>query len=99
MRTMIRVTIPVDSGNKAIQDGTLPKILAATMERLKPESAYFYTERGVRTGILIGDFADVSDIPAIAEPLFMGFNAAVEFIPVMNAEELKKGLAKAMQGK
>lgn len=94
---MIRITVPVDSGNKAIQDGTLPKAIADTMERLKPEAAYFFTDRGVRTAIMVVDFKDVSDIPAIAEPLFMGFNAAVEFIPVMNAEELKKGLSKAMQ--
>jgi hypothetical protein len=46
---------------------------------------------------MIGDFKDVSDIPAIAEPLFMALDAAVEFIPVMNAEELKTGLSKAMQ--
>ena len=99
MRTMIRITIPVDAGNKAVQDGTLPKTVADTMERLKPESAYFFTDHGVRTGIMIADFKDVSDIPAIAEPLFMGFSAAVEFIPVMNAEELKKGLSKAMESR
>ncbi len=99
MRTMIRITVPVDAGNKAIQDGTLPKTIADTMERLKPESAYFFTDRGVRTSIMIVDFKDVSDIPAIAEPLFMALAAAVEFIPVMNAEELKKGLSKAMQAR
>ena len=97
MRTMIRITVPVDAGNRSIQDGSLPKTIAETIERLKPEAAYFFTDRGVRTGIMIVDFKDVSDIPVIAEPLFMGFNAAVEFIPVMNAEELKKGLSKAMQ--
>ena len=97
MRTMIRFTVPVDAGNKAIQDGTLPKTINAMMERLKPESAYFYAERGVRAGIMIVDFKDVSDIPAIAEPLFIGLSAAVEFIPVMNADELKKGLSKVTQ--
>lgn len=97
MRTMIRITVPVEAGNKAIKDGTLPKTIADTMERLKPEAAYFFTDRGVRTGIMVVDFKDVSDIPAIAEPLFTGFDAAVEFIPVMNADELKKGLSKAMQ--
>jgi hypothetical protein len=94
---MIRIAVPVSSGNRAIQDGTLEKTISATMERLKPESAYFYSDRGVRTAIMIGDFKDVSDIPAIAEPLFMALDAAVEFIPVMNAEELKTGLSKAMQ--
>ena len=99
MRTMIRITVPVDAGNKTIQDGTLPKIVSDTMERLKPESAYFFADRGVRTSIMIIDLKDVSDIPAIAEPLFTGLGAAVEFIPVMNAEELKKGLSKAMQAR
>lgn len=97
MRTMIRITVPVDAGNKGIQDGTLPKTLTETMDRVKPESAYFYSDRGVRTAIMIVDMTDVSEIPRIAEPLFMGLSAAVEFIPVMNAEELKKGLTKIAQ--
>ena len=33
-----------------------------------------------------------SDIPSIAEALFQDAEAAVEFVPVMNAEDLKKGL-------
>lgn len=74
----------------------MPKAIADTMERLKPEAAYFFSDRGMRTAMMVVDFKDVSDIPSIAEPLFMGFNAAVEFIPVMNADELKRGLMKAM---
>jgi hypothetical protein len=35
--------------------------------------------------------------PSIAELLFMGMDAAVEFNPVMNTEELAKGISKAMQ--
>lgn len=97
MRTMIRVTVPVDAGNRAIQDGSLPKTIADTMDRLKPEAAYFFTDGGVRTSIMIVDFKDVTDMPAVAEPLFMQLNAKVEFIPVMNADELKKGLSKVMQ--
>jgi hypothetical protein len=94
MRTMIRVKMPVEAGNKAIQDGSLPKIVGAAMDRLKPEAAYFYSENGVRTCLMVVDFKDVTDIPSIAEPFFMGLNAAVEIIPVMNAEELQKGLSK-----
>lgn len=97
MRTMIRITVPVDSGNRAIRDGSLPQTIADTMDRLKPEAAYFFTDGGLRTGILIVDFKDVSDMPSIAEPLFMQLDARVEFLPVMNAEELKKGLAKIAQ--
>ena len=40
---------------------------------------------------------NVSDIPGIVEPLFMGFNAEVDLLPVMNADDLKKGLDSAMK--
>jgi len=40
---------------------------------------------------------DASDIPSIVEPLFVGLNARVELLPVMNADDLKKGLSIARQ--
>jgi hypothetical protein len=95
MRMMLKVTIPVEAGNKAIKDGTLPKTLQATMEQLKPEAAYFFPENGVRTALYFFNLQDVSQIPVIAEPLFMGMNAALTMIPVMNAEDLQKGLTEA----
>jgi len=45
---------------------------------------------GHRCGILIVDLADASKIPSLAEPWFLGFDADVEFHPVMSPEELKK---------
>ena len=92
MRTLMRVTVPPDAGNKAVQDGTIQRVIGEAMERLRPESAYFFAENGQRTAMFVFDLKDSSDIPSIAEPFFIGFNAGVEFTPVMNAEELKKGL-------
>ena len=40
-------------------------------------------------------FADSSQIPQIIEPLFFAIDAAVEFLPVMNADDLKQGLEAA----
>ena len=94
MRTMIRVKIPVEAGNKAIQDGSLPKAIAEALQRLKPEAAYFFPDHGVRTAMMFVDVKEASDIPAIVEPFFSQLNAAVEILPVMNAEDLKAGLAK-----
>jgi hypothetical protein len=91
---MIRIKVPVEAGNRAFQDGTLQKTLMEAIERLKPEAAYFYPDQGVRTAFMIVDLKDPSEIPTIAEPFFARLNAAVEFLPVMNAEDLKKGLAK-----
>jgi hypothetical protein len=94
MRTMIRITMPVEAGNKGIQEGTLQKTIMEALERLKPEAAYFLPDRGLRSALFVADLKDPSDIPGIVEPFFSKLNAAVELIPVMNAEDLKKGLAK-----
>ena len=97
MRTMIRVKVPVESGNHGIKNGTLQKVVGEAMERLRPEAAYFYPEQGVRCALMIVNMEDASQIPTIAEPFFMALNASVELIPVMNAEDLKKGLSQIPQ--
>jgi hypothetical protein len=94
MRTMLKVVIPSDSGNKAIKDGTLPQIMEKVIADLKPEAAYFTTFDGDRTAYFVFDMKDSATMPVIAEPFFMGLNARVQFSPVMNAEDLKTGLGK-----
>ena len=92
MRTMLRWTMPVEKGNAMIADGSMGTVIEAVMARTKPEAAYFFAEDGKRSGLLFFDLKESSDLPRIAEILFRGANAAVEFIPVMNSDELKKGL-------
>jgi hypothetical protein len=94
---MIKVTVPVEAGNKALQEGTLPKVISDALERLRPEAAYFLPDRGIRSAIMVIDIKDPSEIPSIAEPFFTQLNAAVEFTPVMNAEDLKKGLERIIK--
>ena len=93
MRTMLKISIPAKSGNQAIQDGSLPRIIQSTLESLKPEAAYFFPEDGKRTSILIFDLKDPTQIPVVAEPFFMGLEAEVKLIPVMNAQDLQAGLS------
>ena len=95
MRMMLKVAIPVEAGNHAIKSGTLPRTMQTVMQNLKPEAAYFFAEHGLRTALFVFNMDDVSRIPVIVEPLFMGMNAALTMIPVMNAEDLQKGLAEA----
>ncbi len=92
MRMMLRWTVPVERGNEAIKDGSLSQTIEALLEELKPEAAYFWPENGERGGMLVFDMADPSQIPQIAEPLFLKLDAAVDFAPVMNADDLKKAL-------
>jgi hypothetical protein len=95
MRTLMRVTIPVEQGNKALRDGSLPKIVQSALQDLEPEAAYFTTlGGGQRGGFIVFDLKDSSDLPRIAEPFYMALNATVEFTPVMNADDLKAGLGK-----
>jgi hypothetical protein len=92
MRTLLKATMDVATANKTIADGTMPKLMQATMEKLKPEASYFTTVDGCRTCFIVFDMKDPSEMPVIAEPFFMNLNAKVEFCPVMNADDLKKGL-------
>ena len=94
MRMMLRWTVPVEKGNEMIRDGSLAATMQSLLEDLKPEAAYFWPENGERAGMMIFDMADTTQIPQIAEPLFMKLDAAVEFLPVMNAGDLKAALAK-----
>ena len=93
MRTMLRWTVPVERGNQAIEDGSLGQAMESLLQQLEPEAAYFLAEDGKRGGMVFFDMADPSQIPQIAEPLFLRLNAAVEFVPVMNPDDLRKALA------
>ena len=95
MRMLMKVSIPVEAGNKGVKDGTLPKTFVGFIEEHKPEAAYFVAEGGKRTAYFFFDLKDPSSIPAAAEPFFMNLNAAIECTPAMNAEDMKVGVARA----
>ncbi|SRR5216683_5152627 len=71
MRFLVKVSFPVEAGNAAAKkDGF--KVIQTILEQQKPEAAYFIADGGRRTGLLIIDITDASDIPRIAEPWFLG---------------------------
>jgi hypothetical protein len=90
---MARISMPVEAGNQAIKDGTLGAVVQRTAERWKPEAMYFTTFNGERTAYLVFDLPDASGIPSFAEPFFTELNASVELAPVMNGDDLQKGLS------
>lgn len=71
----------------------MPKVIQRTLESVKAETAYFTTMDGQRTMIVVFDLKAASDMPRIAEPLFREFDASVDIMPCMNAEDLKTGLS------
>ena len=91
MRMLLRVSIPVEAGNAAAKSGTLGSTVEQILADLKPEAAYFFTDdSGQRSGSIVFDMKDSSEIPAIAEPWFLAFNASVSLRPIMNPQDLGK---------
>jgi hypothetical protein len=90
MRFFVKVNIPVRAGNEAAKAGKLGSTIQAILEDLKPEAAYFTADNGQRTALLFLDLQDASQIPAMAEPWFLAFDASIEASPVMVAEDLAK---------
>jgi hypothetical protein len=100
MRMMLKASIPVDKGNAAIRDGSIVKKIQSILADLKPEAAYFTEFDGKRTGLIFFDMKDTSEIPAIAEPWFLAFDASIEIKAVMNGDDLARsqpGMEKAVK--
>jgi hypothetical protein len=92
MRTLMKVKMDTEAGSRAIADGSLPQLMQETLGALRPEAAYFGPENGVRTAFIVFDMQDPSQLPAVTEPLFSKVKATLEMFPVMNQEDLQKGL-------
>jgi hypothetical protein len=100
MRCLLKVSIPTEIGNKRITDGSLAKTIESILSDLRPEAAYFTDDQGARTGFIVCNIKEESEIPAIAEPWFLAFHARVEMHPAMTVDDLKKaapGFEKAIK--
>jgi hypothetical protein len=98
---MMRVSIPVETGNAAAREGTLGSTIQRILDDLKPEAAYFAEDEGKRTGYIFFDMKESSEIPKVAEPWFLAFNASLTVRPAMNSQDLAAaapGIKRAVQG-
>jgi hypothetical protein len=92
MRMMMKVQMDTEAGSRAIADGSMPQLMQDTLAQLKPEAAYFGPENGIRTAFIVFDLQDPSQLPPISEPLFSKVKANIQMFPVMDREDLQKGL-------
>ena len=94
MRMMMKVSVPIEAANKAVQEGTMGKLLQAQLETLRPEAVYFHADDDARTALLFIDVKDASDMPVIADPFFQQVSARIRFTPVLNVQDFQAGMAK-----
>lgn len=88
MRFLMKVTMPLEPFNQYVKDGSIGARMGRIMGELKPEAAYFTADQGKRGGTMVVHMDNMNQIPAMAEPWFLMFNASVEFHPTMTPEDL-----------
>ena len=92
MRILMIIHIPVEKGNAASKDGSMGTKFQSMLGDAKPESAYFAADNGERTAFIVVNIDDASQIPALAEPWFLAFNARVQLHPCMSLEDLERAM-------
>jgi hypothetical protein len=97
MRVLVRAMIPTTAGNKMVKDPNFLKNIEDYIKKFSCEASYFTEVNGNRTMVFILDLPSSDMIPAIAEPLFQGFDANVEIHPAMNLDDLKKAISRMPQ--
>src|SRR4051794_9957526 len=94
MRMMLKVVMDTEAANEVARKGQLQEVTKQLVAPLDPEAAYFVSEDGRRSCLFVFDLTDPSEIPVIAEPLFLNGKAQVTFTPCMNLEDLERGLGR-----
>ena len=80
-KLLITANFSIDVKNDVVKSGKLGD---------KIQSIYFSSKNGNRTSIMVVDVNDASQLPCIAEPLFLAFNASIEILPLIEPEDLAK---------
>src|SRR5215210_8655032 len=97
MRMMLKAVMDTEAANEVARNGQLQEITKQLVGQLNAEAAYFVSDGGRRSCLVVFDMTDSSQIPVIAEPLFLGAKAEVTFSPCMNLDDLERGLAQVAQ--
>ena len=92
MRMMAIVEFDLERGNEVVSSGAIADIFRRVMDELRPEAAYFGPVNRRRGAYLIVNMDDSSKLPLFSETLFQEMHAKIDWFPVMNADDLQRGL-------
>ena len=90
MRMLMTVKLPNTEFNAAVRYGSASKTMNRILEVCAAEAVYFTETQGQRTVLLFVNVEEPSQIPRLAEPWFLSFNAAVEFKVAMTPDDIRK---------
>jgi hypothetical protein len=90
---ILKVNLNTSKANEIARQGKLGTVIQSILADLKPEAAYFIEDNGERTGLIFFDMTDSSQIPSVAEPWFLAFDAKLTIKPAMNPDDLAKAAA------
>ncbi|MGA7201151.1 MAG: hypothetical protein WBX26_04925 [Candidatus Cybelea sp.] len=88
MRMLMHIKLPLEPFNSAVRDGSAGPKMQRILEAIKPEASYFSEQHGQRGGTLVVNVNEPADVPRLAEPWFLTFNAEVELRVAMTPEDL-----------
>ena len=92
MRFMVQFWVPTQNANEAVRSGKIEKVFKRLGEDFKPEAMYFYPDDGMRAGCMFIQSDNPAICVAVGERLWFGLQAQIKVTPVMNGEDLGKGL-------
>lgn len=90
MKMLLRAEFPPEPFNTHVREGKVGEIIGRILDAIRPEMAYFTEEDGKRGGIFVVDVQSPSDVPRLAEPFFLKFDATCTFRILMSPEELQE---------
>lgn len=96
MRMLMNISFPVHEFNKGVSDGTVGFKIKGILDEIKPETVYFTEQFGQRAAVMVVNVENASQVPALAEPWFLNFNASVEFHIAMTPGELNEAGLEAL---
>ena len=96
MLFVMKISMPHEPFNLYIKDGSIGEKMQQILGEIKPEAVYFTEMNGKRTAIIIVNMTEASQMPALAEPWFVTFNADVEWHPAMQPEDFGKSNLEAI---
>jgi hypothetical protein len=87
---LLNLRLPHGPFNAAVREGTVGEKLGRILEETKPEAVYFTEDDGNRAVVMVVNVDDSSQVPALAEPWFLNFDADCRIRIAMTPDDLQQ---------